>query len=287
MPDVILGRAVMLKESSPLHKMDEVMEKLNAQSRRMDEEKEEVDHQLQQAEKLHQQLTLERDNLFRKKDSILDKARQEAENMKRDLRVQSESIIKELKKNAADLSREQLGMRISSVRGKINQLSIPSKNNRHNPLPVDKIKTGQWVYIDTIDSEGVIVSVNRNAVSVECGMLHVKVTRNHLFEADKPLKAKKTIAPPLKSKHIAASVETIHTNLNIIGKTVDEAIPEVDRFLNDCFMAGISPVQIIHGKGTGKLRRGIQDYLSSLNFVREYHEADPTNGGAGVTEVYF
>ena len=287
MPDVILGRAVMLKESSPLHKMDEVMEKLNAQSRRMDEEKEEVDHQLQQAEKLHQQLTMERDNLFRKKDSILDKARQEAENMKRDLRVQSESIIKELKKNAADLSREQLGMRISTVRGKINQLSIPSKNNRHNPLPADKMKTGQWVYIDTIDSEGVIVSVNRNAVSVECGMLHVKVTRNHLFEADKPLKAKKTIAPPQKSKHIAASVETIHTSLNIIGKTVDEAIPEVDRFLNDCFMAGISPVQIIHGKGTGKLRRGIQDYLSSLNFVREYHEADPTNGGAGVTEVYF
>lgn len=287
MPDVILGRAVMLKESSPLHKMDEIMEKLNIQSRQMDEEKEEVDHQLQQAEKLHKQLVIERDDLFRKKDSILDKARQEAENMKRDLRVQSESIIKELKKNAAVLSKEQLGMKISCARDRINQISIPSKDNRRNPLPADKIKAGQWVYIDTIDSEGVIVSVNRNTVSVECGMINVKVTRNHLFETEKPSKLKKTMVLPQKSKNIASSVETVYTSLNIIGKTVDEAIPEVDRFLNDCFMAGISPVQIIHGKGTGKLRKGIREYLSGINFVREYREANPTNGGAGVTEVYF
>lgn len=287
MPDVILGRAVMLKESSPLHKMDEIMEKLNIQSRQMDEEKEEVDHQLQQAEKLHKQLVIERDDLFRKKDSILDKARQEAENMKRDLRVQSESIIKELKKNAAVLSKEQLGMKISCARDRINQISIPSKDNRRNPLPADKIKAGQWVYIDTIDSEGVIVSVNRNTVSVECGMINVKVTRNHLFETEKPSKLKKTMVLPQKSKNIASTVETVYTSLNIIGKTVDEAIPEVDRFLNDCFMAGISPVQIIHGKGTGKLRKGIREYLSGINFVREYREANPTNGGAGVTEVYF
>lgn len=287
MPDVILGRAVMLKESSPLHKMDEIMEKLNIQSRQMDKEKEEVDHQLQQAEKLHKQLVIERDDLFRKKDSILDKARQEAENMKRDLRVQSESIIKELKKNAAVLSKEQLGMKISCARDRINQISIPSKDNRRNPLPADKIKAGQWVYIDTIDSEGVIVSVNRNTVSVECGMINVKVTRNHLFETEKPSKLKKTMVLPQKSKNIASTVETVYTSLNIIGKTVDEAIPEVDRFLNDCFMAGISPVQIIHGKGTGKLRKGIREYLSGINFVREYREANPTNGGAGVTEVYF
>ena len=287
MPDVILGRAVMLKESSPLHKMDEIMEKLNIQSRQMDEEKEEVDHQLQQAEKLHKQLVIERDDLFRKKDSILDKARQEAENMKRDLRVQSESIIKELKKNAAVLSKEQLGMKISCARDRINQISIPSKDNRRNPLPADRIKAGQWVYIDTIDSEGVIVSVNRNTVSVECGMINVKVTRNHLFETEKPSKLKKTMVLPQKSKNIASTVETVYTSLNIIGKTVDEAIPEVDRFLNDCFMAGISPVQIIHGKGTGKLRKGIREYLSGINFVREYREANPTNGGAGVTEVYF
>lgn len=82
-------------------------------------------------------------------------------------------------------------------------------------------------------------------------------------------------------------MRTVKTSLNIIGLTVDEAIPQVDRFLSDAVMAGISPVEIIHGKGTGALRRGIQDYLRTLNFISEFHTADVRNGGAGVTEVYF
>jgi DNA mismatch repair protein MutS2 len=84
-----------------------------------------------------------------------------------------------------------------------------------------------------------------------------------------------------------APVRSASQSLNIIGRTVDEAIPEVDRFLNDAVMAGLSPVQIIHGKGTGALRRGIQEYLGTLPFVKEYHTADARNGGAGVTEVFF
>lgn len=87
--------------------------------------------------------------------------------------------------------------------------------------------------------------------------------------------------------HAGQTVQSVTTRLNVIGLTVDEAIPQVDRFLNDAVMAGISPVEIIHGKGTGALRKGIQDYLRTLNFVAEFHNADVRNGGAGVTEVYF
>lgn len=83
------------------------------------------------------------------------------------------------------------------------------------------------------------------------------------------------------------AIRAIPTEINIIGKTVDEAIPDVDRFLNDAFMAGVSPVEIIHGKGTGALRRGIHEYLKTLNFVTEFHLADERSGGAGATEVYF
>lgn len=56
----------------------------------------------------------------------------------------------------------------------------------------------------------------------------------------------------------------------MIGKTVYEAIPEIDKFLNDCIMAGVSPVQIIHGKGTGSLRKGIHDYLKTLPFITDF-----------------
>ena len=59
------------------------------------------------------------------------------------------------------------------------------------------------------------------------------------------------------------------------------------QFLNDCFMAGVSFAHIIHGKGTGSLRRGIHEHLRTLNFIKEFHEADAKNGGAGATDVYF
>ena len=286
MPDVILGRAIQLKNESPLHNMEEVMERLNSQSRDMNREKEEVDKTLRQAEELKNSLENARDEFYRRKDSVLEKAREEAETMKRDLRVQSEAIIKDLKKNAAAMSRNKLGDKISDIRGKIDSLNVPGKENRREKLPKDQVKKGTWVYIDTIDSEGTIVSVSRNQVQVQCGLIQVKVTADHLFKAKKPKKQEK-ILPYARKKTMTRSVAAVHTELNIIGKTVDEAIPEVDRFLNECFMAGISPVRIIHGKGTGSLRRGVQDYLRTLNFVTEFHEADPTNGGAGVTEVYF
>ena len=172
------------------------------------------------------------------------------------------------------------------MRGRIDGLSVPGRENRREKLPEDQIKKGSYVYIDTIDSEGTIVSVNRSQVSVQCGLIQVKVTPDHLFKAKKPKKQEK-ILPYARKKTMTRSVTQVHTELNIIGKTVDEAIPEVDRFLNDCFMAGISPVRIIHGKGTGSLRRGVQDYLRTLNFVKEFKIADPNNGGAGATEVYF
>ena len=286
MPDVILGRAIQLKNESPLHNMEEVMERLNSQSRDMNREKEEVDKTLRQAEELKNSLESARDEFYRRKDSILEKAREEAETMKRDLRVQSEAIIKDLKKNAAAMNRNKLGDKISDIRGKIDGLNVPGKENRREKLPKDQVKKGTWVYIDTIDSEGTIASVSRNQVQVQCGLIQVKVTADHLFKAKKPKKQEK-ILPYDRKKTMTRSVAAVHTELNVIGKTVDEAIPEVDRFLNECFMAGISPVRIIHGKGTGSLRRGVQDYLRTLNFVTEFHEADPSNGGAGVTEVYF
>ncbi|MCI7054855.1 MAG: Smr/MutS family protein, partial [Dialister sp.] len=169
----------------------------------------------------------------------------------------------------------------------IDAMALPGRENRRNPLPKEQIKKGTYVYIDTLDSDGTITKVSGNKITIACGLMHVTVTPEHCFETKKPVKkVRKPVSRPFAARG-AASVRSVHTTLNVIGKTVDEAVPEVDRFLNECFMAGVSPVQIIHGKGTGALRQGIQEYLRTLNFVKEFHEADYRNGGAGVTEVFF
>ena len=185
------------------------------------------------------------------------------------------------------MAKDDLQQHVSKVRGAIDAMALPGRENRRNPLPKEQIKKGTYVYIDTLDSDGTITKVSGNKITIACGLMHVTVTPEHCFETKKPVKkVRKPVSRPFAALG-AASVRTVHTTLNVIGKTVDEAVPEVDRFLNECFMAGVSPVQIIHGKGTGALRQGIQEYLRTLNFVKEFHEADYRNGGAGVTEVFF
>lgn len=287
MPPLVLSRASQLKDGSPLHNMEEVMARLNRQTREVAHEKEEVEAQLKKAEELRNELRTETDAFYKKKDQILEKTRQEAETIKRDLRNQSEAIIKDLKKKASAMAKDDLQQHVSKVRGAIDAMALPGRENRRNPLPKEQIKKGTYVYIDTLDSDGTITKVSGNKITIACGLMHVTVTPEHCFETKKPVKkVRKPVSRPFAARG-AASVRTVHTTLNVIGKTVDEAVPEVDRFLNECFMAGVSPVQIIHGKGTGALRQGIQEYLRTLNFVKEFHEADYRNGGAGVTEVFF
>ena len=80
---------------------------------------------------------------------------------------------------------------------------------------------------------------------------------------------------------------SVATELNIIGKTYQEALPDVEKFLDQALAAGFSPVRIIHGKGSGALRRQIHEFLDGQPFVKKYALDDVEGGGAGVTLVYF
>lgn len=284
-PPMILSRAVQLKEGSPLHHMEKVMAQLNHQRVELDHEQEKLKDTLARTEELKKNLEEEKKSLDDRRDSILRKTREEAENIKRNLRVESEQIIKELKQKKNALPKGNLNDYISQVRSSVNKIKLPNDPHGRIPLPKEKMQTGMCVYIDTLGNDGIIQKIKRDKITVQCGMITVNVTPDHCFTASRQTPKKSSGAVPKPRPSFA--VRTIPTTLNIIGKTVDEAVPLVDRFLNDAFMAGISPVQIIHGKGTGKLRKGIWDYLRNINFVAEFHSSDPRNGGAGATDVYF
>lgn len=284
-PPMILSRAVQLKEGSPLHHMEKVMVQLNHQRVELDHEQEKLKDTLARTEELKKNLEEEKKSLDDRRDSILRKTREEAENIKRNLRVESEQIIKELKQKKNALPKGNLNDYISQVRSSVNKIKLPNDPHGRIPLPKEKMQTGMCVYIDTLGNDGIIQKIKRDKITVQCGMITVNVTPDHCFTASRQTQKKSSGAVPKPRPSFA--VRTIPTTLNIIGKTVDEAVPLVDRFLNDAFMAGISPVQIIHGKGTGKLRKGIWDYLRNINFVAEFHSSDPRNGGAGATDVYF
>lgn len=289
MSEEILGRAETFKSESPMNNMETILAKLNVEIQTVEKERETLREKVTEAQQLRDELSHTAGEVREKKKEILDKAREEAERIKRELRVQSETIIKELKKNAAQLNRQGLMHQIDQTRRAVNQLEVPEDRQERRRLSPEEIKKGSCIYVDTVENVGIVQSVSGKKVSVRCGNLTLSVGLNHCFEAKKQEmpKPKQQETVRVGGYHAGQTVQSVTTRLNVIGLTVDEAIPQVDRFLNDAVMAGISPVEIIHGKGTGALRKGIQDYLRTLNFVAEFHNADVRNGGAGVTEVYF
>ena len=289
MSEDILSRAETLKEASPLNNMETLMARLNVELQNVEKERDVLHEKVAQAETLRDELAGANDEMRARKKAILDKARDEAERMKRELRVQSETIIKELKKAASQAGKQGFGAEIDRARKAVDQIEIPDDQEERRRLSTEEIKKGAYVYVDTVENVGIVESVSGKKASVRCGNLVVSVGFAHCFEAERREVSKPSQKEAVKVGGYSAgrAVQAVKTSLNVIGLTVDEAIPQVDRFLNDAVMAGVSPVEIIHGKGTGALRRGIQDYLRTLNFVSEFHTADVRNGGAGVTEVYF
>ena len=91
-------------------------------------------------------------------------------------------------------------------------------------------------------------------------------------------------SPTNTSYSVSASIST---EINLLGKTVDEAIAELDKYLDDAYLAHLPSVRVVHGKGTGALRKGVHNYLRRLKYVSEFHLAEFGEGDAGVTIVTF
>ncbi len=288
LPAPILERAEMLKQASPLHDMDTLMAELNRNLAEAQQERERLAEKVKEAEALHRELTEADRFIQEKKHAIFEKAREEAEDMKRDLRIQAETIIKQLKKQAADLDKQKLTAQVDTARKAIEDISVPKKGSDRVPMELSAIRVGDFVFVDNLDSVGRVEAVSGKKITVDCGGMTVTTSAAHCFMPTKQELPKKKSPQSVarKSSHAAPTVRDIHDSLNIIGCTVDEAIPQIDSFLNDALLSGLSAVRIVHGKGTGALRRGVQDYLATQSYVKEFHTADERSGGAGATDVY-
>ena len=114
-----------------------------------------------------------------------------------------------------------------------------------------------------------------------------KVHISDLALIDEPVITGPSIAKTGTGKLKLSKSATISTEINLLGKTVDEAIAELDKYLDDAYLAHLPSVRIVHGKGTGALRKGVHNYLRRLKYVSEFHLAEFGEGDAGVTIVTF
>jgi DNA mismatch repair protein MutS2 len=291
MPKDILERAKELRSKAQDVDMEAILTKLNNQSRHMDAEQAELERRLAEARKIEDDLRREKDKVSSKRQDIIDSSRREAMDLKRNLRLEAESIIRELKQQSREGTDREKAKAIEQARRAIQQISLPQKETRHrDPVDLEKLKTGQTVFVNSLDGLGTVTEIKGKKLTISVRGMTVRVkaadiSAPYYDEIKKEKREEKKAAAA--STYRPLRTGAVATEINVIGKTGSEAMPEVERFLDQALAAGFSPVRVIHGKGSGALRKQIHEFLAAQPFVKSYSLEDAQNGGDGVTLVYF
>lgn len=237
---------------------------------------------------------LEEKNLLRlqEEQNIINNAKVKARNILLEAKEDANEIIKEMSSKSDSKSLDNLR---NSLNKKIKDINIfnPVADdvlNDKNKLDINDIKPNLEVFISSLGKEGIVLSFpsKSNQVQVQIGSMKMNVDIKYLRKIEKNDTNKnaknKSISSSVSYKNISKS-RNIKTEINILGLTVDEAILVVDKFLDDCAIANLQTVRIIHGKGTGKLKNGIHQFLKSNSHVKNFRLGTFGEGEMGVTVV--
>lgn len=238
------------------------------------EQKEEAKKLLSEAKAKKEKVDAAEDKLNKKKDEIIQKAKKEARDILLDTEEEANEIIKELT-NLKNSKNSDKFKKAEVARGKIKDnifemqkdLVMPQKETK-NAIDTNKIKKGMKVYVPSLEEEATILELpdKKGNVLIQIGVLKMSVHVSKLEETKvKEKEANVKITSMIKSK----SAE-ISTEIKLLGKTVDEAVEQLDKYIDDAYLAGLHTIRVVHGKGTGSLRKGIQEYLKTNPHVKNY-----------------
>lgn len=228
-----------------------------------------------------------------KKDKLLEKAKEEAvaiikeaESIRKEVQLKLKDI--DLMDSMAERNARMLESKreLEKARSKYSEkIAVPQD---YKPVTVDMLKIGDLVKVISLGQNGTILSLpdSKGEMSVQVGNLkanvHIKniIHLSHVNKMPSMPKTKTKYASIYKNKAQAVSL-----SINVRGKLLDEALAEVDKYLDDAFIAKLDKVSIIHGRGEGILRKGIQEMLTSHRHVKQYRNGAFNEGGNGVTIV--
>lgn len=241
---------------------------------------------LQDSEKisiLKEKLENEQKDISEHKKEYIKKAKQDAKEILLQAKQDANEIIKEMEHSKND------NKKLNNLRNKLgNKLSettdLEKEISNDNPIEESEIKPNTIVYIPSFDKNGTILSYPNQSKKVNIQIDNIK-TNLHISELSK-LKSIDTISDNIIiKKHSNFSPKKVETELNIIGLNIEESTFLVDKFLDNAVISKLENVRIVHGKGTGALGKGIQNYLKSHPHVKSFRYGTFGEGEMGVTIV--
>lgn len=271
------------------------LEQARAAARRDAEENERMKRELKEQKK---KLEEDRIKLKENKARILDEAHREAKILVMDAKSEANEIIRDLEKmrqqgiksgaleDKASKAREKLREREESIDAKMKRAAKPKQTFVEPPK---NLKPGEIVKIVDLDQEATVLKPADKSgnVRVQAGIIKMDVHVSNLRRTDSDKKKQKELADRYvrSTRAFESKTKSASTEVDVRGQYPEEAWANVEKFLDDCYLAGISPARIVHGKGTGVLKKYIRDMLRRHRYVKSYRPGRFGEGEDGVTVV--
>ena len=270
----------------------------------IEKEREEIASYKQEIETLKNRLQQKEERFSEQKEKMLSKAREEAQKILQDAKDTADQTIRNINKLAKSSGvNKELEAERTKLRGKIQdvdkKLAVKKTAAPKKAVSAKKLRLGDTVRVLSMNLKGTVSSLPnaKGDLYVQMGILRSLVNIRDLEMVEEA----SITGPGLSGTHTGASRGSgsgsskikmsksfsVSPEVNLIGMTVDEAIPVLDKYLDDAYLAHLPQVRVVHGRGTGALKAGVHRHLKKLSYVKEFRLGEFGEGDTGVTIVTF
>ena len=261
----------------------------------IEKEQREIAEYKERIRTLQEQLQQKNEKLDQAKDRILREANEKAKEILQEAKDVADETIRDFNKAGAGTDIRELEKKRQKVRDKINEknerLSLGGNKKQPEKKTLDpkKLKKGDTVKIVSMGLKGTVSTLPdaKGALFVQCGIMRTQTNVRDLVLVDEATVTTPTLQRTGAGKIKMSKTLSVSTEINLLGKTVDEALPALDKYLDDAYLAHLPSVRVVHGKGTGALRSAVHNHLKRLKYVKEFRLGEYGEGDAGVTIVTF
>ena len=296
-----LSQDIIEEAKTHLTKQDEDFEDLLADLEQkrvtIEQERDKINSYKEEIRELKQRLESKQEKLDLSRDKILREANEQARNILQEAKDYADTTIRNFQKygkaagvSAKDMEKERgkLREKMSTVDKKLSAKNAAPKKS-HKQLTAKDLHIGDSIKVLSLNLKGTVSTLPdaKGNLFVQMGILRSQVNIRDLEKLDDTVITGGNFSKTGSGKIKMSKSASVSTEINLLGKTIDEAIMELDKYLDDAYIAHLPSVRIVHGKGTGALRKGVHNYLRRQKHVKSYRLGEFGEGDAGVTIVEF
>ena len=280
--------------SSNEQNFEDLLSDLEASRITIEKEQAEINRYKSEIAALKQQLKNKQEKLDESRDAILRKAKEEANQILQEAKDTADEAIRNFNKYGTTRpSIQEMEKQRTNIREKMAANEKKSSKEKdtaiYNPKVPKKLRIGDSVKVLSMNLTGTVQSLPnaKGDLFVQMGILRSQVNIKDLVLIEDAAPGSKKYAKTGAGKLKMSKSASVSTEINLIGKTVDEAIALLDKYLDDAYLAHLPSVRIVHGKGTGALRSAVQSHLKRQSYIKSFHLGEFGEGDAGVTIAEF